>query len=100
MTTQNQWQQLLELTQIMVETAENQQWTEVYQLQQARDQLMRALPNANAAGADLLKKILHLNQTLASLGGSQRDQLAGTLQQGQKKRRGVNAYQAVTAQYH
>ncbi|MEL0082210.1 MAG: flagellar protein FliT [Gammaproteobacteria bacterium] len=91
----SQWQQLFELTQIMVQAAEDQQWTEVNELQQARDQLMTTLPDAT-----LLTQSLHLNQALANLGNEQRDQLAGKLQQGQKKRQGISAYQAVTAQYH
>lgn len=96
----SQWQQLFELTQIMVQAAEDQQWTEVNELQQARDQLMTTLPDATLAEASLLTQILHLNQALANLGNEQRDQLAGKLQQGQKKRQGISAYQAVTAQYH
>lgn len=100
MADQTAWHQLFSLTERMVYAAEDDAWEQLGELQQQQTQLMASLPAPTSADASLLREILSLNQTLESLGKSQRDGLAEQLHKGQKNRQGINAYQSVTANCH
>ena len=94
------WQQMLVLTEQMVSAAQNDDWSQLAELQQNRDQLMQRLPAASADNASLLETILGLNQQLESLTQQQRQQLTEQLRQGQQNRQGIQAYQQVTSANH
>ena len=94
------WQQMLALTEQMVSVAQSQEWVQLVELQQERDQLMQQLPAASADNATLLETILGLNQQLESLSEQQRQQLTKQVRRGQQTRQGIHAYQQVTGASH
>lgn len=94
------WNRLLAQTKEMVEAAEEGDWDGLAALQLDRDQIITTLPPAESSDVGLLQEILILNQTLTDLTTNQREELAGSLRQGQKNRQGINAYQDVTVRTH
>jgi|GEM_PF-3461544 len=84
----------------MVAAAQNDAWDQLGELQGHRDHLISTLAAPTAADTSLLQQTLTLNQTLETLSSEQREVLATSLRLDQKKRQGINAYQAVTENCH
>ena len=100
MATQATWRQLSALTKEMVNAARASEWETLGELQIDRDQLITALPPAINGDAEILQELIVLNRALVTLTEDQRNSLAQSLQQGKNNRRGITAYQTVTAGAH